>query len=774
VIGLLLPFAAAGLAVPVVAQKPEAPMAYRVPAKLADVVEPLEPGAVKLSGVLGQRVALNEQNRLLKVDEDAILAGFRKRPGEQAWIGEHVGKWLHAATLAWVNTGDPALRAKLDRVVTELLKTQEADGYLGTYTPDKRFGLYPNADWDVWVHKYNLLGLLTYHRYTGDERALRASVRMGDLLLATFGPGKKSILSAGTHVGMAATSVLEPMVLLYRTTGDRRYLEFAEYLVKSWDEPGGPRVLSTILAEKSVAKTANGKAYEMLSNLVGLCELARVTGEKRYVMAADTAWRDVVDNQLYLTGSASHHEHFHEGHDLPNRQSANVGETCVTVTWIQLNAQLLRLTGEARFGDELERSYYNHLMAAQRPDGAQWCYYTSLEGTKPYGPGINCCVSSGPRGMALAPGLVFLRTSTGSGEGIAVNLIEPALATVSVGGAKVTIEQKTAFPGAPDPTGRSYIWDRQVFIKTDNPVAFPLQLRVPEWANRPTIWLNGKPIGTARTGGWIVVPARKWSDGDSVTYQDTVETRLVLGKHRNAGLAALTFGPMVLAYDQAQNAGLPPPRALGLTERSAAKVHLIGKTEVVAADGKATQAVFVPFADAGSSGGRYAVWLRAPGAPLPMTTSPFAFAEESRSREGNVGGEIADGDTSTFVVTFDAKPRDEDWFAVRVDKPVGVRRLVFAHGKSFHDGGWFDASAGKPRFEMQSKANGPWEPLGVLESYPATTATDSKGLKEGQAFTLRLKDEVQVTAIRIIGKPASGDNPKQAFASCAELQAFAD
>ena len=65
-------------------------------------------------------------------------------------IGEHVGKFLHAASLAYANTGDPKLRDKLDRVVRELLKTQEPDGYLGTYIPAKRWGLFPDADWDVY------------------------------------------------------------------------------------------------------------------------------------------------------------------------------------------------------------------------------------------------------------------------------------------------------------------------------------------------------------------------------------------------------------------------------------------------------------------------------------------------------------------------------------------------------------------------------------------------------------------------------------------------
>jgi hypothetical protein len=68
-----------------------------------------------------------------------------------------VGKWLHAATLAWVSTGDPALREKLDYVAAELCKCQLEDGYLGTYEEKNRW-----KSWDVWAHKYNLIGLLTY------------------------------------------------------------------------------------------------------------------------------------------------------------------------------------------------------------------------------------------------------------------------------------------------------------------------------------------------------------------------------------------------------------------------------------------------------------------------------------------------------------------------------------------------------------------------------------------------------------------------------------
>ena len=84
---------------------------FKVPEQLPDVTQLPLPCDVRLEGYLGTRVANNEKNRLLAVNEDELLAGFRKRPGKQEWIGEHAGKFLHAATLAWLNSGDAQLRA---------------------------------------------------------------------------------------------------------------------------------------------------------------------------------------------------------------------------------------------------------------------------------------------------------------------------------------------------------------------------------------------------------------------------------------------------------------------------------------------------------------------------------------------------------------------------------------------------------------------------------------------------------------------------------------
>ena len=768
---LLLAGSLTGLTASVSAAAPMEPLPFKVAAKLPEAAELLPLSAVHIDGWLGARLDANEKNRLLKVNTEPLLAGFKKKPGTHPWIGEHVGKWLHAATLAWAYTGDAALREKLDRVAAELIAAQEPDGYLGTYVPEKRFGLYNGADWDVWSHKYNLIGLLTYYQYTGNEPALNACRKMGDLLIATF-PAKRSILAAGTHVGMAATSVLEPVVLLYRLTGEERYLDFARYIVKSWDEPNGPKIIATLLKEKQVNKTANGKAYEMLSNLVGLCELARVTGDRTMLEAVLNAWQDIVANRLYITGSASAGEHFQGDHVLPNQPGAHICETCVTTTWIQFNLQLLRLTGDAKFGDELERTFYNHLAAAQHPRGDDWCYYTSLEGKKPYDKGINCCHSSGPRGMALAPLAAYLKTRAEGKDVLAVSTFETSRAMLDLGGVRVTVGQGSEFPRKGQST---------LTLKLDKTATFALQVRVPAWAAPLKLQINGQPVEAALREGWAVVPAREWKDGDRVSLGFSLGASVLMGDHGNAGRAALAWGPFVLAYDESKNVGLPSSSTVGLAELS--KPPFTSRAgEDLAFDGTITSrrtkqpqlATFVTFADAGADGGAYRVWLRTAGAEAGKDDSLLADGDESRSRAGNMSGSINDGDFGSAVVTFNGAMAKEDWFAVTLNSAVTFKRVVFAHGKSFHDGGWFDASAGKPKIQVKREAGGAWETVGELSDYPATTSTDGGKLKEGQKFTLRLAALVKAVAVRIAGTPACGDNPRQAFSSCAELQAFAE
>ncbi len=744
------------------------PLPEKVPCAVPDKQDFQIPDRVQLTGWLGTRLTANEANRLVKVDTDRLLEGYRKRPGRQSWDGEHVGKWLHAATLAWVNTGDPALLAKLDATAAELCKCQLADGYLGTYLAKDRW-----TEWDVWAHKYNLIGLLTYTRYTGNTAPLATCTRMADLLCKTFGDGtgQRDIITAGHHAGMAPTSVLEPMVLLYRFTGEKRYLDFCTYILRAWEQPNGPHIVSRLLELKRVDKVGNAKAYEMLSCLNGALELYRTTGDKKLLAACEHAWQDIVKKRLYLTGAASYREHFHDDFDLPNVN--NVGETCVTVTWLQFNVQLLRLTGEAKFAEQLERVAYNQLLGAQKPDGSAWGYYVQMEGKKPYSATLDghCCLSSGPRGVASLPTFAL----TTDAEGLVINFLDAGTGHLTLrDGTPVTVKLETRFPAE----GRVRI---NVGLATSK--EFSIKLRLPE-GNRESSLTPSADVECDRSG--YTVLRREWKQSDAIELKLKATPRLVVGNHLNQGKVALCYGPLVLAADEALLAAegqslntiaiaKPDLAALALTPEPAPAefktwpgAQVFRFNAVTRRGGKPISIRLVPFADAGMTGARYKVWLPLAGQP---SANVLLDGIESRSRQGNQNGSINDDDPGSFAVTFDGKSAKEDWFAVTLDAPASIRRIVFAHAKNFHDGGWF---IGKPMVQSQREKNGVWETIGTFSDYPATTATDGKKLRSGQTFTLKLPEAVKAVAVRVIGVPASGDNPKQAFASCAELQAFGE
>jgi DUF1680 family protein len=593
--------------------------------QVADRLSPVQPGQLHLGGWLGNRIDANRTHWLLTADLDARLRPFATHNEGGGWSGEHIGKWLHAASINWAYSHDPALRKRIDDAVATLAAAQQPDGYLGTYSDAHRWG-----GWDVWTHKYNLIGLVTAYQYTGNAQALAAARRIGDLLIRTFGPERRDIIRAGEHVGMAATSVLEGVVLLYRATGDPRYLDFARYIVQAYDQPHGPKIVATLLATHSVAKTANRKAYEMMSNLVGLCELYRATGDRRLLDACIFAHDDIVENQMYLTGGVSLGECFQDPHHLPN--TGDVSENCAQVTWMQLAIQLLRLTGEAKYADTIERVAYNHLLAAQKPSGDRLCYFTPLEGKKPYTADINCCTSSGPRGISLLTTVAYMLGK----DAVAVNFYEPSTFDVSLAGTPVKLAQKTRYP-----------LDGNVEISVDpqRPVRFTLLARIPGWCPSYRATVEGERFSASTTGsslepaqiaeaisagahlGDYVSFDRVWQQGDRVVLQFEMPALLIKGKHTDQGLVAVQRGPLVLAFDERLNPGLSATSVTPVVESDgtlkltpatdpqglAAHVFLGQGLTSNAVNEKAAPRtvplVWTSFAEAGQTGSSYAVWL---------------------------------------------------------------------------------------------------------------------------------------------------------------------
>lgn len=570
-------------------QAPAAPPNPAVPDAVSDRFVSNAYPQKALTGYLGARLQVDLEERLLKLNSQHILAPFVKRPGVQDWVGEHVGKFLHAGCHAWLSTGDARLKAKMDSVVTALLATQLPDGYLGTYLDQNRW-----TSWDVWSHKYNLIGLLTYHQTFGHEPSLAACKKMADLLLKTFGrgPGQKSLNASGTHVGMAPGSVLEPLVMLYRFTGEAKYLEFCRYILKEWDAPGGPAVVTSLAAGKTLQQTANNKAYEMLSCVVGVTDMYRMTGEAKLLLAAQNGWADLTAKRRYLTGTSSRGEHFTGDFDLNGE--GNVGEGCVTVTWLQLNWHLLRLTGKQQYVEEIERTVYNALAGAQHPVNGKVCYFAPLIGTKPYGtvshglPGISCCSSSLPRGLQMIP---LWNAGADSGKPV-LFLYLPGEWTVPVrpaaGGpldVKFVTESNYPLSGAVGVT-----------LRMTREARFPLLLRVPAWCARFQATVSGQAF-TGEAGSLVVLD-RSWKDGDRVQIEMDLTLHHHAGGKSYPGKKAFQIGPQLLVTDDKLTSATLPAGWAG------SQIWNLAARQA----GVERKVILVPFADAGQTGGRYALW----------------------------------------------------------------------------------------------------------------------------------------------------------------------
>src|SRR5438876_8050005 len=166
----------------------------------------------RAGGVLGERLTLWRERRLwCAINDPFLLSGFESPPGTHLWQGEHVGKWLHAATLACEATHDPKILRSLQETVRRLLAAQQRNGYLGTYLEPNRFFAPPGPDtkksWDIWTGRYALYGLLTYEKYHPDPAVVKACLRIGDFLADTFGPGKRDITEIGTRSGLSSATV---------------------------------------------------------------------------------------------------------------------------------------------------------------------------------------------------------------------------------------------------------------------------------------------------------------------------------------------------------------------------------------------------------------------------------------------------------------------------------------------------------------------------------------------------------------------------------------
>jgi DUF1680 family protein len=537
------------------------------------------------------------------------------------------------AVASWEYTHDPELMQMMNQAVVSLLETQLPDGYIGNYPTENQL-----TNWDIWGRKYSMLGLLRYHDITGSNKALNAARKVADHLMTQLGPGKTNIIETGNYHGMASSSILEPVILLYNKTQKDQYLEFAKYIVQQWETPDGPQLIHKALEGVDVAgrfphprkwfSPENGqKAYEMMSCYDGLLELYRVTGEPDYLKAVEMTVENILEEEINVAGSGTSYECWYHGKEKQTMPTFHTMETCVMTTWLKLNQSLLRLTGKSGYADNIELTYYNALLASTKHDGTEIAMYSPLLGHR--GPGerqcnmdINCCSANGPRGYLMMPRFAVMTAS----DGIYVNMYcESKAAATLPGNNMVQLEQNTQYP---------MHGQVSININPENEETFTISLRIPQWSNQTSILVNGENIDGIDPGTYKKI-TRKWNKGDRIELQLDLRGRLV----RQDNHVAIVRGPIVLARDSRFGDGHVDEAAIIQSEDGFVDLKISGEKppEVWMAFtapvklGTGTKATLEPpvhirFCDFCSAGDtwdrstRYRVWLPE---PLNVTNGPI-------------------------------------------------------------------------------------------------------------------------------------------------------
>ncbi len=362
---------------------------------------------------------------------------------------------------------------------------------------------------------------------------------------------------AGANQKLTTCGLEQAFIALSNVTGDRAYSDF------SADTKMGKRIGYATLREWQ--RPVEGHTYRYLARCLAQQDLYRVQPQDSLLNQSRRAVEYLTSSDgLVITGTCSYGEVWHGDQN----GSGHLGESCATAYLIRLLDSLIRLEGDLRYGDIMERSIYNALFGAQSTDGRRLRYYTAFEGGRTYfdeersaknpdEPKVRlnsydtyCCPGNFRRIMAELPSKVYYRTA----DGLAINLYTSSAAEIDLGeGVSLAVQQKTDYPNS---------GDVEIYLTPSKSITFPLRLRIPRWCSQGQVLVNGEPEDGPVVGGTSIGITRNWEAGDLVTLHMPMPWRFIRGRKRQAGRVALMRGPVLYCLGPAHNNGLTTGVAL--------------------------------------------------------------------------------------------------------------------------------------------------------------------------------------------------------------------
>ena len=484
----------------------------------------------------------------LRLPNDDILRGYRLRAGLPApgveltgcYIGHNAfGQVLSGLARMYAATGDVACKEKAEALMEGWAECLGPDGF---FFIDKAFQL------PAYYYDKIVCGLLDLYVYCGNQKALGYLGRVTDWAIENLDRSKPYARPTGAGGGEWYT-LGENLYRAWLATADEKYRDFAEIweYKEFWD----------LFLDKSdiFAHPLNGgwyHAYSHVNSLNGLAGAYLVKGDARYLDALRNAYDFLWETQLWATGGFGPNETLMPRSQLAGmlNETANHFETqCGSWAGFKMCKYLIRLTGDARYGDWMELLAINGIGASipMDPDGSVFYYseYRLSGSAKQNMAPWACCSGTRPQAVADFHDIIYF-----AGEkSLHVNLFIPSSVEWQCGDSDVRVTQRTRFPLSDEV---------ELEVSVRKPIQFGLNIRMPGWLASPmTASINQEAVPVSTDERHWAVFHRKWRDGDRLLIRLPMGFNLSRIATDKDFPAALRYGPVVLVARSPKDS--PPP-----------------------------------------------------------------------------------------------------------------------------------------------------------------------------------------------------------------------
>ena len=491
----------------------------------------------------------------------------------QVFWDSDVGKWIEAASYALSHRRDAEIEAKIEKIVDDLEKAQESDGYLNCWylqrEPENRWtNLRDNHE--LYNLGHLLEGGIAYYLATGRRRLLDILERYVEHVRATFGTGE------GQKRGYCGHPEVElALIRLYHLTGNRKHLELAAYFVDQrgrqphyfdeeavarGDDPGKfwAKSYEYNQSHRPVREQTKvvGHAVRAMYLYTAMADLAAELKDESLRRACEVLWDDVMASKVYLTsglGPAAANEGFTEDYDLPNDSA--YAETCASVALIFWAQRMLHLDLDGKYADMLELALFNNALGGLARDGQHYFYSNPLESDGRHRRWVwhtcPCCTMNASRLIASVAGYFV----SASDDAIAFHLYGGISTEVALKAGKVKLTESSTYP---------WSGDIRIEVTPENPIEFSLRLRIPGWTRDAKAWVNDEAveIRANAASGYLTI-ARRWQKGDSIRLELPMPAERIYAHpavRADVDRVALKRGPLVYCVEESDNPGGPVQR----------------------------------------------------------------------------------------------------------------------------------------------------------------------------------------------------------------------